>query len=377
MEDVLEKSNFNPHKKFLVRLYGGKLVEKDDIFKAGKCETTEGIIFYANDIQGLGPKLLGVFDGGRVEEFVPSHRLTEADLADENTSIELIRKLARFHSLQLPVSKQKRDMLLMSAISQDEYKKENLLKIVEHVGLNVDDYSFPDEEYRAEHAFLLSFESKVGGRLVLCHGDLNKNNILVRDSPDKFNEHIMLIDYEAAATDYRGCDLAGLLFVRMFEMKDDGSFDIVCGWPDDEYRRMIVTEYLNETKKLNYFEFDENGIDSVDHVMMEIDFFVMYGLQMFKGFFKKMPNNEFFQQQPVVMLKSWLVSSNTFAFLFFKYSSILFIFILKLFLLFTRNLFRSWTLCIRLTKIILSTSTAKSSNATCSWLLKTVAQELI
>jgi len=249
--------------------------------------------------------LFGVFDGGRVEEFVPSHRLTESDLADENTSLELIRKLARFHALQLPVSNKKRDMLSMVGTYQKEYNRENVLKLLERIGLTTDEISFLEEEYEPEEVFLRSFESKVGGRIVLCHGDLNKNNILVRDKPDQFNERVMLIDYEAAATDYRGCDLGLLLFVKMAEMTNEGIIQIVCGWPDENYRRMMVTEYLKETKKLNYFQFDEQGLDSVDHVMMEIDFFVMYGIHLFNSFFKKMTNNEFFHQLPDTMLRSW------------------------------------------------------------------------
>lgn len=282
------------------------MIDKDDIVKAGKCEASEGIVFFANGIKGLGPKLFGVFEGGRVEEFIPSHRITETDLADDNISLELVRKLARFHALQLPVPKQNRDLLSISAIYQDEYNREKVMKLAKRVDIEPEELWYLDDDYVADHAFLRSFESKVGGRQVLCHGDLNKNNILVRDTPDQFNERTMLIDYELAGTDYRGCDLAALLVCRIFEMTDDGAFHVVCEWPDETYRRMILTEYLNETRKLNYFEFDANGVDSVDHLMMEVDFFVLYTLQLFKGFFKRMPNNEFFHQQPDVMISSWL-----------------------------------------------------------------------
>ncbi|KAJ6646205.1 Choline kinase alpha [Pseudolycoriella hygida] len=306
VEDVSSTSNKNPNKKFLVRLYGGKLIDKDDVCKAGKCETSEGIVFFANAMKGLGPKLLGVFDGGRVEEFVPSHRINEVDLSDENTERELIRKLARFHALQVPVSKKKRDLLYISATYQDEYVRENILKITDRLDLSYDYIEYLDEDYEDEHSFLRSFEAKVGGRLVLCHGDLNRNNILYRDTPDQFNERVMLIDYELAATDYRGTDLGLWMMNRMFSMNEDGSFEQVTDWPDINHRRMLVTEYLNETRKLNYFEFDENGIDSIDHVLMEIDFFVMYCMQLIKGFFKRMPNNEFFHQQSDVLLRSWI-----------------------------------------------------------------------
>lgn len=44
----------------------------------------------------------------------------------------------------------------------------------------------------------------------------------------------MLIDYELAAIDYRGTDLANLLFGRMYEMQENGAFNKVCDWPDDK-----------------------------------------------------------------------------------------------------------------------------------------------
>ncbi|KAJ6646204.1 Choline kinase alpha [Pseudolycoriella hygida] len=305
VEDVSKTCHDNPNKKFLVRLYGGKLVDKNDIVKAGKCETSEGLVFYANGLNGLGPKLLGVFEGGRVEEFVPSHRLSEKDLVDPRLSMELARKLARFHALKLPVSKKRRDLLAVSGIYQDQYNKENLMKIIKEFSLSAEECTLLEESYHNDHKLLRSFESKVGGRIVFCHGDLNKNNILVRDTPDQFNERIMLIDYELAATDYRGVDLSALLLNRMYEMKENGEFFQICEWPDYEYRRLIATEYLNETKKLNYFEFDENGVDSLDHVMMEIDFFVMYGLQFFIGFMKKMTNSDYCFKIPAAAMQSF------------------------------------------------------------------------
>lgn len=308
VEDVSETSGNNPIKKFLIRLYGGKLVERNDLARFGACEATEGIVFFANGMKGLGPKLFGVFDGGRVEEFVPSHRITEVDLVDDRLSLELVRKLARFHALKLPVSKRNRDLLTIIVAFQGDYIRDNFVKIATRVGIDPNELLCLDEDCAAENAFLRSFESRVGGRQLLCHGDLNKNNVLIRDTPDQFNERVMLIDYEAAGTDYRGCDLGSLLLCKMLEMSDDGVFHVVCEWPDEEYRRMIITEYLKETKKLNYFEFDADGIDSVDHLMMEADFFVLYIIQLFIGFFKKMPNAEFFHQQPDAMIKGWLVS---------------------------------------------------------------------
>ena len=56
---------------------------------------------------GLGPKLLGVFDGGRLEEFIPSRCLTTEDLVN-NPLIrkQIMQKLARTHNLKnIPIDR--------------------------------------------------------------------------------------------------------------------------------------------------------------------------------------------------------------------------------------------------------------------------------
>lgn len=162
VENISNPLNLKSNNKFLIRLYGGKLIEKDDIIKAGKCEASEGIVFFVNGLCGLGPKLFVCFGGGRVEEYIPSHRLTESDLADLSLSMELARKVARFHALDLPVSMDKRDLLCMSANYQDEYDKKNLIKLISDFNLDPEGSSFLDEDCRTEHAFLRQYESKVG-----------------------------------------------------------------------------------------------------------------------------------------------------------------------------------------------------------------------
>lgn len=71
---------------------------------------------------------------------------------------------------------------------------------------------------------------------------------------------------------------------------------------------MIITEYLRETKKLNYFSMDENGLESIDHLMMEVDFFVIYVQQFYLGFIKKMTVSDRLMHIPYSTVKSWFVS---------------------------------------------------------------------
>lgn len=60
-------------------------------------EVKETLVFYALGVANLAPKLYGSFDGGRVEEFVPSHMLRSVDYDQKpETMLELARKFAHF-----------------------------------------------------------------------------------------------------------------------------------------------------------------------------------------------------------------------------------------------------------------------------------------
>uniref|UniRef100_A0A0K0DNZ6 Ovule protein n=1 Tax=Angiostrongylus cantonensis TaxID=6313 RepID=A0A0K0DNZ6_ANGCA len=62
---------------------------------------------------GLGPKLLGVFPGGRFEEFIPSRPLEHDEVAHPRISSLLARILPRFHSTTVPIAKRPNILKLM------------------------------------------------------------------------------------------------------------------------------------------------------------------------------------------------------------------------------------------------------------------------
>lgn len=104
LEDISSTVS-NSTKKFLISLYGGKFVNENDPFKPDNGEIKETLVFYAIGLTGLGPRLYGSFDCGRIEEFVPSHMLRELDYEQRPKTVsELARKLARFYALNLPIS---------------------------------------------------------------------------------------------------------------------------------------------------------------------------------------------------------------------------------------------------------------------------------
>ncbi|XP_037051721.1 choline/ethanolamine kinase-like isoform X2 [Bradysia coprophila] len=297
-------STSNPIRKFLVRLYGGKMLTEDDPLKPEGSQVKETVVFYAIGLAGLGPKLYGSFDGGRVEQFIPSHMLREADYEQRpETMLELARKLARFHALDMPISQERHQILDACEFYLEKRDFEQFRRLAHHTGL-MDVSTFEDFDVRSEIQWLKKLEKLVSGRIVTISGDLNKNNILVRDEPDKFGERVMMIDYELAARDYRGRDIGQVFTTKLLEM-NDGVFSVVSKYPDETWRRTFVTEYLKQTKSLNYFEWDEK-LDSVDHVLMEGDFFMFHAIHMITGFFVNQKDDSPFYKMPPEMARTML-----------------------------------------------------------------------
>ncbi|KAJ6648017.1 Choline/ethanolamine kinase [Pseudolycoriella hygida] len=298
------KSSSNPTKKFLVRLYGGKLVDVSDPIRPDRSEIKETLVFYAVGLAGLGPRLYGSFDGGRVEEFVYSHMLTQADYDQRpETMLELARKLARFHALDLPISKERHQILDACEGYYQQRDLEQFRELAKHLGMK-DMSKIEDFDVMAEIEWLKKNENVISGRIVTISGDTNKNNVLVRDELDKFGERVMIIDYELCARDFRGRDIGAVFAMKIIEHKD-GYFSICCDYPDETWRRKFITEYLKQTKELNYFEWDEK-LDSADHVLMEAEFFMFYIVQMIIGFFMNQKADSLFFKMEMDKARSML-----------------------------------------------------------------------
>lgn len=284
------------------------MFDSDDILVTS-CggEIKETLVFYAVDLAGLGPKMYGAFNGGRIEEFLPSHTLREADYIErpENT-FELARKIARFHALQLPISRLKYDVLKVAETYYNECNKEALKVFGEYYAINTK--TAEEFDIAAEIKWAKSIEKKIGSRIVTCKGDLVKHNILVLEEPDIFGERIVIIDYERAAREYRGRDIGEVFAMRQYEMID-GIFTLVCDYPKEEWRRTFIEKYLNETKTLGYFEWDD-VLDSVDHVLMEAEFFGLYILLLYASSIVRLKTDAAMRQQPKDTAKLWIVSMN-------------------------------------------------------------------
>ena len=265
--------------KVLVRLYGGKIVDnKTTPLKSIGIEG-EVLICHFMHVNRIGPKLYGVFEGGRLEEFKEKARvLTMDDCQNRELVSCFAKKLAQVHSLVLPLSKKPRDYVKIIRDNFDkdwvifkefleetpfpegspEHHKELVQKVINY------DFMQP-LEWVTEHV------SKIKSPVVFSHNDMNLTNCLINPEEDE-EDKITLIDFEFSGYNYRGCDIGRHFHYRgddvtKYSKNDPEAFTKRIAYPSEEERRFFVKEYLSQYKRLNGNL--DDSIDNEDHVLLE------------------------------------------------------------------------------------------------------------
>lgn len=88
-------------RQVLLRLYGQVHGER-----ALEGLITESVIFTLLSERRLGPKLHGIFPGGRIEEYIPARPLLTKELTEPSLSCLIAEKMAQIHTMQAPISKE-------------------------------------------------------------------------------------------------------------------------------------------------------------------------------------------------------------------------------------------------------------------------------
>lgn len=168
----------------------------------------EAVCFRAVGQSGLGPKLLGEFDNGRVEEFVPSRTLRAVELRHPRLSRMIARRLTALHSLPDP-----HHCPTPMAITQlRSWSSLATTRLGAH---------FRGWDVRRLAQAAAALEQRLASRpapLVFSHNDVNHMNILLREEAargfgegtcngDDDDAAIVLVDWEYAGSNPRGFDL--------------------------------------------------------------------------------------------------------------------------------------------------------------------------
>ncbi|PWA58855.1 choline kinase 1 [Artemisia annua] len=217
----------NEERTVLVRVYG----EGSDIFfdREEEIRTFESISSH-----GHGPRLLGQFAEGRVEEFIHAKTLSAGDLRDPEISALIAAKMREFHNLNMPGSKNallwprmRKWVIEASSLCSPEQAKEFQLEILEN-------------EIDALEKELSQSDQNVA----FCHNDLQYGNIMIEDE----TKTITLIDYEYASYNPVAYDLANHFCEMAANYHTDTPHVLDYNvYPDLEERRRFVQAYLSST----------------------------------------------------------------------------------------------------------------------------------
>ncbi|CAN0843777.1 Probable choline kinase 2 [Linum grandiflorum] len=183
--------------------------------------------------QGHGPRLIGRFSSGRIEEFIRARTLSAYDLRDKETSLLIAAKMREFHGLEMPGEKV---IYLWDRLR-------NWLKVAKDMCSGDEAKTFRLHEIDDEITFLekeLSIDQYIG----FCHNDVQYGNIMI----DEETKAVTIIDYEYASYNPVAFDLAN----HFCEMAADYHTDTphvmdYSKYPGPEERRRFVTAYMSSS----------------------------------------------------------------------------------------------------------------------------------
>ncbi|KAK6110565.1 Choline/ethanolamine kinase family protein [Brugia pahangi] len=250
----------NEPDKVLLRIYFNPETESHLV--------SESVIFTLLSERHLGPKLYGVFSGGRLEEYIPSRPLSWKELALPEMSCKIAQRLVRVHQLEVPIWKE--PDYLCGALSR-------WLKQLMQTPSGAREFVIPScysdsapqiitcEDIANELDFLKKCVSKSKSIVTFCHNDLQEGNILLprsssgniitpsitqRDSASATNaSRLVIIDFEYASYNHRGFDFANhfVEYSINYDVDKAPFYEIdEHQFPSDELQYDFFVSYLNE-----------------------------------------------------------------------------------------------------------------------------------
>ncbi|KAG9458793.1 hypothetical protein H6P81_003301 [Aristolochia fimbriata] len=214
-------------RKVLVRIYG----EGVDVFFDRNDEIRT---FECMSKHGQGPRLLGRFPNGRVEEFIHARTLSAADLHDPEISSLIAVKLREFHDLDMAGP---RNAQLWQRLRSWLKTAQQLCSPEEAKQFQLD---VMEEEINSLEKKLSHDNQTIG----FCHNDLQYGNIMIEEE----TRAVTIIDYEYATFNPVAYDIAN----HFCEMAADYHTDTphildFNKYPDFEKCKQFVQKYLSSS----------------------------------------------------------------------------------------------------------------------------------
>ncbi|VDO33052.1 unnamed protein product [Onchocerca flexuosa] len=178
----------NEPDKMLLRIYFNPETESHLV--------AESVIFTLLSERHLGPKLYGIFSGGRLEEYIPSRPLSCKEISLPEMSSKIAQRLVRVHQLEVPIWKE--PDYLCDAVGR-------WLKQLMQTPSGSEEFVIPScysdsapkiitcADIANELDFLKKCVSKSKSVVTFCHNDLQEGNINFYGTSDIYMGNILLL----------------------------------------------------------------------------------------------------------------------------------------------------------------------------------------
>ncbi|KAL9924570.1 choline kinase alpha isoform X1 [Glossina fuscipes] len=157
----------------LLRIYGQS--HGEDALEA---MITESVVFALLSERNFGPKLHGIFPGGRIEQYIPARALSTLELADARISCKIAEKMGEIHSLNIPMSKE--PDWLWNCIQRWQSQLPAILNRNDWHGNQCHAEFVGEFNFIEEALWIKSIISMTNYPVLFCHNDLQEGNILMR-----------------------------------------------------------------------------------------------------------------------------------------------------------------------------------------------------
>lgn len=277
--------------RVLIRQYGGNVLDGAEFRSLMSPLSWQLLIFYELSKRGIGPKLLGVFEGGRIEEFISSHTLTPEEFEDEEILKAIAINTAIIHSVKLPLDQNSLDMeelfLQMYATNMSKYTPETYIEKYRErltsVGINAKLFKkIVETDWIIESKKLKNVTDSFEPRIGLVLRDNNFRNILVRDNKKNGQLKVCLIDFEGCRYNSVITDIGARIVNQLFHFGGAGAekatgFKVLSA----PKRELFIREYLKEFKRQETPDNVSTTESEVEQWMKELDYSILLNLMNF------------------------------------------------------------------------------------------------
>ncbi|XP_056630180.1 choline/ethanolamine kinase [Diorhabda sublineata] len=241
---LTESKQENEPKDVLIRIYGQTHGEG-----ALEALITESVIFTLLSERNLGPKLHGIFPGGRIEQYINARPLLLEELSDERLSVQIAKKMAAIHSMEVPLHKAPEwlwNTLDRWLCTFDTMQLNNMPQSIKIL--------LEKTNLKSECDWLKTKLEAEDSPVVFCHNDFQEGNILLPIESDKQNNNddeprLVIIDFEYCSYNYRSFDIANHFAEWVYDYKYSKHPFFEEDWnryPTEKQRLSFIRAYLRE-----------------------------------------------------------------------------------------------------------------------------------